>query len=110
MLLSPNQLNPSGIHTVLKESGIVKPERDLNSKDDLQKLLRDSNLSKEEVLSEVGLLMRTGETGSVRISAAKIGLQLNGLGSDEEIKVPFQVNIIIKDSQFTEVNPILIPR
>lgn len=110
MLLNPKQLNPNGIREVLREADLVPKERDLSSKDDLQRLLKDSNLSKEEVLSEVGLLMRTGETGSVRISAAKIGLQLNGLGSDEEIKVPFMVNIIIKDSQFTEINPILVPR
>lgn len=53
--------------------------------------------------------MRTGDTSSARLSAAKIGLQLNGLLDQDAIK-PMNVTIIIQDSQFNQVNPILVPR
>ena len=98
-------LSPSQIHEVLrKETRATNPESQ-----PLEKLLNKSNLSKEEVLDQVSFLMRCAEQDNTKLAAAKLGLELNGLLEDEQVK-PMQVTIIINDSQFTNLNPILIPR
>ena len=108
MKLNPNQLTVSGIKEVLKESSLI-PRAD-SSKGDLSVLLEEAKLSPAEILSQVGELMHYGETGAIKARAAEIGLKLNGmLSSDDGIRIPI-VNIIIRDSQYTEINPILIPR
>jgi hypothetical protein len=108
MLLNPKQMNPNGIREVLRAADLAPAS---SSKSGLSQLLEDANLTAPEVLMEVGNLMRIGETGQIRLRAAETGLKLNGLlDSDEGSRIPFTVNIVIKDSQFTEINPILIPR
>lgn len=66
-------------------------------------------MTSDEVLEHVAQEMRCGDTSSARLAAAKIGLELNGLLDDDAIR-PMSVTIIINDSQFVGVNPILIPR
>jgi hypothetical protein len=100
-LLSPNQ-----IHQVLKNEALDSPK----TKSELESLLRNNNLSKEEVLENLALLMRSGETDGVRLRAAETALKLNGLLTGDDEKSNFSVTIIINDSQFVGVNPILIPR
>jgi hypothetical protein len=97
-------LSPSQIHEVLKEHKPI--EKDSTS---LETLLKRANLSKEEVLEQVAFEMKCGDTSSSRVAAARIGLELNGLGKNDDIK-PMNVTIIINDSQFNGYNPILIPR
>lgn len=76
----------------------------------LEGLLEQSGLGKESVLDTLGSIMRSAEREETRLSAAKTGLQLNGLlNKDEGVNIPV-VNIIINDSSFGDVNPILIPR
>ena len=109
MLMNPKQLTPGGIREVLKESSLV-PSAGRQAKGDLSLLLEEAKLSPQEILSQVGELMHYGETGAIKARAAEIGLKLNGmLSSDDGIKIPI-VNIIIQDSQYTGINPILIPR
>lgn len=110
-LMNPNQLT-SGIKEVLKVSKIAPDdafEEEGGKQKKLKTLLHENGLSPQEVLYEVGSMMRTGETGTVRMRAAEVGLKLNRL-LDEGGGTPFQVNIVIKDSQFASINPILIPR
>jgi hypothetical protein len=97
-------LSPSQIHEVLKEH---KPQEIKN--EPLEKLLQRAQLTKEECLEQVRFEMKCGDTSSARIAATKIGLSLNGLDEQDEIK-PMNVTIIINDSQFNGYNPILIPR
>jgi len=92
----------------LKEAGLISKDRDSSP---LQEDLDRVGLGKLDVLNTVGDIMRTGETSQNRLKAAEIGLKLNGLLSrdDNAIQVP-HVTIVIKDSQHTDINPILIPR
>lgn len=101
-------LNPSQIHEVLREELPAQNQKS-QEPESLSKLLKRANLTSEEVLDHVSSEMRTGDTSSARLSAAKIGLQLNGLLDQDAIK-PMNVTIIIQDSQFNQVNPILVPR
>ena len=98
-------LSPSQIHQVLREH---EPTEKVE-KNSLERLLQKSNLTKEEVLEQVAFEMKCGDNSSSRLTAAKIGLELNGLGKNDDIK-PMNVTIIINDSQFNGYNPILIPR
>jgi hypothetical protein len=98
-------LSPSQIHQVLREHEPATKE----PQGSLEKLLQKSNLTKEEVLEQVAFEMKCGDNSSSRIAAARIGLELNGLGKNDDIK-PMNVTIIINDSQFNGYNPILIPR
>ncbi len=104
-------LNPSQIHKVLSSAGVTKaPAREDVS--ELSQLLNNSGLSPEEVLDNVGSIMRGGETEAVRLRAAELGLKLNGFinNNDKAISAPI-VNITIHDLEInSQINPILIPR
>jgi hypothetical protein len=52
----------------------------------------------------------TAETPATRLRAAEIALKLNGLLDSDNTKPDFIVNITIMDSEFSQINPILIPR
>lgn len=79
------------------------------SGNELDQLLESNNLGKQEVVDTIGSLMRSADTSTVRLQAAKVALQLHGMmDGNEAVNVP-TVTIIIRDSQFN-VNPILIPR
>lgn len=99
-LLSPQQilreLRPEPIRKEATES--------------LASLLEKNNLTPDEILDQLSSQMRSSDQASVRLQAAKIGLQLNGLLDSEERKQDFNVTIIINDSEFGSLNPILIPR
>jgi hypothetical protein len=100
-------LSPSQIHQVLKSEDISPLKK--KDPDSLEKLLERTNLTKEEVLEQISFEMKCGDTSTSRVAAARIGLELNGLGKNDDIK-PMNVTIIINDSQFNGYNPILIPR
>ena len=105
-------LTPSQIHQVIKrelpaESRTGAEKTTLTK---LSKLLEDSNLTAPEVLENLSSLLRSGETDGVRLRAAETALKLNGLLDVDTEKNQFSVQIIIKDSQFSSINPILIPR
>lgn len=114
MLLNPNQLK-TGIQAVLKESKLSTSNSvmDLTSENRLNNLLEANGLGPEDVLSQVGSMMRCAENETTRLSAAKMGLELNkliGSGKDAASMGPV-VNIIISGfNSEIEVNPILIPR
>ena len=55
-------------------------------------------------------LLRSGENDGVRLRAAEMGLKLNKLLGDDSQRPDFSVTINIVDSEFTSLNPILIPR
>lgn len=108
-LLNPQQLHPAQIHEVMKTVGAANA-KNLAANENIQDTLDRNGLGVDDVLDAVGSIMRGGETDSNRLKAAEIGLKLNGmLKNDEGVKIPI-VNIIIRDSQSFEVNPILIPR
>ncbi len=99
-------LSPSQIHSALRE---LSPRRETS--ESLSELLRKNNLTPDEILDQISSQMRSADLASVRLGAAKIGLQLNGLLDSENTKPDFQVTIIINDSEFGSCgNPILIPR
>ena len=98
-------LSPSQIHSVLKD---FEPQP--TTSESLSDLLRKNNLTPDEILDQLSSQMRTAEQSSVRLGAAKLGLQLNGLLDSDNTKPDFQVTIIINDSEFGGLNPILIPR
>ena len=103
-LLNPQQLK-SGISQILKES---KLESMTDST--LATRLNSAGLDPDNILDQVGSIMRCAEREETRLSAAKIGLQLNGmLDKDTGISIPV-VNIIIQDNEYGSINPILIPR
>lgn len=110
-LLSPSSLGP-GIHEALKVAGLDRPEGQgsLKNSKSLDSLLEDSGLDATRVLEEVGNLMKYAEQESTRLQAAKIGLQLNRMLEDDDLKRIPVVNIIINDSEYTQINPILLPR
>jgi hypothetical protein len=102
-LLSPNQ-----IHQALKVSGPATKE--LSRRADLVELLENNNLTPDEILMNLSSLLRSGENDGVRLRAAEMGLKLNKLLGDDSQRPDFQVTINIIDSEFTTLNPILIPR
>lgn len=99
-------LDPRQIHEVLRRETSVAPRR---NRTELSQLLEENNLSAPEVLDQLSNLMRCGETEGNRLRAAELALKLNGLLTPEDNR-DFTVIININDSQFTDVNPILIPR
>ncbi len=103
-------LNPTQIHSVLKESGVVHSRNEDGPKGQLPSLLANASLSAEEVLEHVSSMMRSGENDGVRLRAAEMGLKLNKLLGDDSQRPDFQVTINIIDSEFASLNPILIPR
>lgn len=104
MLLTPNQ-----IHKVIRQAAEPN-ESPAAVKKQLTKLLEDANLTAPEVLDNLSSMMRSGESDGVRLRAAETALKLNGLLDSDTEKNQFQVAIIIKDSIFGDVNPIVIPR
>lgn len=92
--------------TALRVAGLLNNDR---SKFDQQ--LESCGLGPVELFDTVSDVMRNSESNRDRLKAAEVGLRLNGLlaKDDSGITAP-SVTIIIKDSQYTEVNPILIPR
>jgi hypothetical protein len=101
-----NPLSGRQIAEVLKEASPV------NEKPDLETLLRNNNLTADEVLDNLAGLMRGAENEATRLRACEMGVKLNGLiTGDEGNKIP-SITIIIKDPAAAEisVNPILIPR
>ena len=81
-----------------------------NPKESLKDLLEESGLSPQDLLQELGFLMRSAEGENTRLAAIKVAAEMNGLLSDDTIKTIPVVNIIIHDPQFVDVNPILLTR
>src|SRR5215471_11411804 len=103
-------LNPKQIHEVLAaQMGTAPAALKTNPKARLEKLLEDSNLTPGEVLDNLSSMMRSSEADSVRLGAAKVALELNGLINADGAKNDFNVTINIIDNEFS-VNPILVPR
>src|SRR5271165_6109841 len=100
-LLSPNQLHP-GIREALKTAGLDQEKSKKPSKN-LDFLLDESGLSAPAVLKEVGNLMNFAEQENTRLAAAKLGLQLNRMLEDDDIKKVPIVNIVINDSEYTQI-------
>lgn len=98
--------SPKEIHAVLS-NGAPKTQV---ANSDLKSLLADAGLSAPEILDNLGSQMRTAEAPATRLRAAEIGLKLNGLLNSDENRPDFVVNILIQDSEFSSLNPILIPR
>jgi len=99
-------LSPSQIHQVLRQE---LPLKKIERKESLEILLENSGLTAPEILESINNLMRCGENDSVRLKAAETALKLNGL-LDRDGHEAVSVNIIIHDSEYTSINPILIPR
>ena len=99
-------LSPSQIHQVLRQE---LPRERIEGKESLEILLENSGLTAPEILDSINNLMRCGENDSVRLKAAETALKLNGL-LDRDGRETVSVNIIIHDSEYTSINPILIPR
>ena len=101
-------LNPNQIYQVLKDE-LPKPGR-RSDPDSLAGLLAKNGLTPDEILEQISHEMKTAETATARIGAAKVGLQLNGLLDSDNTKPDFHVTINILDSEFSQMNPILLPR
>jgi hypothetical protein len=100
-------LSPSQIHQVLRQETPLKNTKE--EKKELEILLENSGLTASEILESVSNIMRCGDSDTVRLRAAETALKLNGL-MERDGHENVSVNIIIHDSEFTSINPILIPR
>lgn len=107
-------LSTSQITAVLKKERLSENGNPLpfskDPKAHLRRLLDDANLSPEEILENLSSQMRSAESDAVRLGAAKVALQMQGMLSDENNGAQFNVVININDSEYVDVNPILIPR
>ena len=99
-------LDPKQIYEVLKSE---KP-KPAASPENLKGLLEQNGLSPNEVLEQLSHQLMTAETPATRLRAAEIALRLNGLLDSENTKPDFHVTINILDSEFSSINPILLPR
>lgn len=106
-------LNPSQIHKVLSNSGVSpSPRREPveGSASNLREMLEDNGLGPEKLLEQLREITMVADSDGTRLRAIDTGLKLNGLLAKDEMNYAPVVNIIIKDSEFASVNPILIPR
>src|SRR5690349_5241070 len=106
-------LNPSQIHKVLSNSGVSpspRVPRDPGEEVALKDLLESHDLSPSNLLEQLRSLTMMADSDSTRLKAVDTGLKLNGLLAKDEMSMVPVVNIIIKDSEFASINPILIPR
>lgn len=111
-------LSPSQIHQTLRAIDksapkSLKPAEENPLENKLQVLLESQSLGVEEILMNLSSLMRSAESDSVRTRAAELALRLHGFlqTTSPKDQVGQQiVQIVIQDRDFTEVNPILIPR
>ncbi len=99
-LLQVNQ-----IKNVLKESGI-------SSKDDIKSILAREALGPDDLISELGSVVRGADSSAMKLKGIETALKLNGLlRNDSDGAVAPIVNIIIHDSEFSQgINPILLTR
>ncbi len=102
-------LSVSQIHKVLAEEPSAKAAK-ASGKGELPALLEKHGLTTDDVLDNLRSNMVAGETGAVRQKAIDTALRLNGLLSNDNVQGDFKVVINIIDPQYSEVNPILIPR
>ena len=109
-------LNPSQIHQVLREEAALRGEilpRDKTGAAaavNLSDLLSKHQLTADDALGELRLMMQSGDSGSVRNKAIETALKLNGLLDTDQNRPDFHVTINILDSEFSMMNPILLPR
>src|ERR1043166_6005199 len=101
-------LSPSQIHQVVRQETPLREKKE-DQKKELEILLENSGLTASEILESVSNIMRCGDSDTVRLRAAETALKLNGL-MERDGHESVSVNIIIHDSEFTSINPILIPR
>ncbi len=99
-------LSPSQIHAVLKEENKVAK----TSAGNLQNLLEKHQLTADDALESLNSNMRFGDSSSIRQRAVETALKLNGLLDSDNTKPDFHVTINILDSEFSGMNPILLPR
>lgn len=97
----------------LLEAAGLKP-KELANDAPLMEKLKASRLGTKELLEDLSNIISTGDTDGVRLKAIETGLKLNpetrqALNDDAGKPVPI-VNIIIRDRQSVEVNPILLTR
>jgi hypothetical protein len=100
-------LSPSQIHAVLKEEAAARSPKDVGS---LTALLEKHNLTPDDVLMELRNTMVSGQSDSTRQRAIETSLRLNGLLDTDQNRPDFHVTINILDSEFSGMNPILLPR
>lgn len=106
-LLSPNRpadLKPDQINKVLKTV------RSSSDKENFKDLLDANGVGAEDCIQQLGSIIRGSEFENNRLRAIELGVKLNGLLKDDEVKNIPVVNIIINDSEHIGINPILIPR
>jgi hypothetical protein len=101
-------LSPKQIHAVIQESKAAAAPQTAHA--ELGELLSKHNLTPDDVLENLRSNMTIGDTAAVRQRAIETALKLNGLLDSDTQKPDFIVNINIIDPQYTDVNPILIPR
>lgn len=99
-LLQVNQ-----IKNVLKESGVTANE-------DIKAILARESLGPEELIGELGTVVRCADSSAMKLKGIETALKLNGLlRNDSDGATAPIVNIIIHDSEFSQgVNPILLTR
>ena len=102
-------LSPKTLHAVLREE-TPRTAAKQTDQSELTALLEKHNLTPDDVLENLRSNMVTGDTAAIRQRAVETALKLNNLLDADERKADFIVNINIIDPQYSDVNPILIPR
>ncbi len=100
-------LSPSQIYQVIKES---QPAATRSLQSELGQLLTKHNLTPDDALEQLSGEMASGANPGTRMRAIETALKLNGLLNNAEAVPDFHVTINILDSEFSMMNPILIPR
>jgi|SRR5665647_2410931 len=100
-------LSPSQIHKVISES---QPAATRALQGELGQLLSKHNLTPDDALERLSDEMGSGANSGTRMRAIETALKLNGLLNTAEAVPDFHVTINILDSEFSMMNPILIPR
>lgn len=100
-------LSPSQIHKVLIEEAAVHSPKNAGS---LTALLEKHSLTPDDALLELRNAMVSGGSDSTRQRAIETALRLNGLLDTDQNRPDFHVTINILDSEFSGMNPILLPR
>ena len=103
-------LSPSQIHQVLKEEQKAAARSNAAAAVNLSELLEKHSLTPDDALEQLRNTMIGGDSAASRLKATETALKLSGLLDADNARPDFHVTINILDSEFSGINPILLPR
>jgi hypothetical protein len=93
------------IQKALQAAGIAK-----NDEENLNNLLRSSNLDKEQLLDGLSEIVQSAESEAIKLRAIELSFKLHGV-LREQAPTPANITIVINDpDNKSTVNPVVLPR